>query len=116
MARIRRSDSVMAVINATSAARWPPRAEAVLTTILAFWAWTADRPTTGPEVVQAGIRVALGESMATMVARPNPPQPSAVAATAATVIPVSPIVARRAGGGTMRRAVALSVPGATVWS
>ena len=105
----------MAVINATSAAPWPPRPEAVLTTTLAFWAWTADRPATGPEVVQAGIRGALGESMATMVASPSPPQPNAVAATAATAIPVNPMVARRAAGGTMRHAVALSVPGATVW-
>ena len=115
MARIRRSDSAMAVINATSAAPWPRRPEAVLTTTLAFWAWTADRPTTGPEVEQAGIRGALGESMATTVANPSPPQPNTVAATAAAVIPVKPMVARRSTGGTMRQVVALSVPGATVW-
>ncbi|GAA2731415.1 hypothetical protein GCM10009867_04970 [Pedococcus aerophilus] len=53
--------------------------------------------------------------MATTVANPSPPQPNTVAATAVAAIPVNPMVARRAAGGTMRHALALSVPGATVW-
>ena len=97
---------------AMSAARWPPRSEAMAAIVRAFWAWTALKPAMGPDVAQTGRRLESGPARDTSSTTAPSRASTGARATAVNLASVTSRQPRR--GGSIRRGSRLSVFRGTV--